>query len=68
MNVINIEHISKIYGEKTYDHIVNWRDNSYRETECGPFKINLAYLQGELKSSRVDVENYARIKAKQAYT
>ena len=54
----------KIYGEKTYDHIVNWRDNSYRETECGPFKINLAYLQGELKSSRVDVQNYARIKAK----
>lgn len=54
----------KIYGEKTYDHIVNWRDNHYRETECGPFKINLAYLQGELKSSRVDIENYAVIKAK----
>lgn len=54
----------KIYGEKTYNHIVNWRDNNYKETECGPFKINLAYLQGELKSSRVDIENYARIKAK----
>ena len=54
----------KIYGEKTYDHIVNWRDNHYRETECGSFKINLAYLQGELKSSRVDIENYAVIKAK----
>ena len=27
-------------------------------------KLTLAYLQGELKSSRVDVENYARIKAK----
>lgn len=54
----------KIYGEKTYDHIVNWRDNSYRETECGPFKINLAYLQGELKSSRVDAENYSRIRSK----
>ncbi len=54
----------RIYGEKTYNHIVNWRDNSYRETECGPFTINLAYLQGELKSSRVDTENYARIKRK----
>ena len=54
----------KIYGEKTYNHIVNWSDNHYRETECGPFKINLAYLQGELKSSRVDAENYAVIKAK----
>lgn len=54
----------RIYGEKSYDHIINWRDNNYRETECGPFKINLAYLQGELKSSRVDIENYATIKAK----
>ena len=54
----------RIYGEKSYDHIINWRDNNYRETECGPFKINLAYLQGELKSSRVDIENYAMIRAK----
>lgn len=54
----------RIYGEKSYDHIINWRDNNYRETECGPFKINLAYLQGELKSSRVDIENYATIRAK----
>lgn len=54
----------RIYGEKIYDHIVNWRDNQYRETDCGPFSINLAYLQGELKSSRVDVNNYEIIKSK----
>jgi signal transduction histidine kinase len=54
----------KIYGEKTYDHIVNWRDNNFRETDCGAFKINFAYLQGDLKSSRVDAENWAIIKAK----
>lgn len=54
----------KIYGEKTYDHIVNWRDNNFKETSCGPFKINFAYLQGDLKSSRVDPENWAIIKAK----
>ncbi|MDR2806144.1 MAG: ATP-binding protein [Dysgonamonadaceae bacterium] len=54
----------KIYGEKTYDHIVNWRDNNFRETNCGEFKINLAYLQGELRSSRVDAENYSVIRAK----
>jgi len=54
----------KIYGERTYNHIVSWSGNQYRETDCGPFSINLAYLQGELKSSRVDLENYARIKAK----
>lgn len=54
----------KIYGEKTYNHVINWRDNHYKETECGPFSINLAYLQGELKSSRVDVENYGIIRRK----
>lgn len=54
----------KIYGEKTYDHIVNWRENNFRETACGTFNINFAYLQGELKSSRVDAENWSIIKAK----
>lgn len=54
----------RIYGEKTYNHVINWRDNHYRETDCGPFSINLAYLQGELKSSRVDVQNYGIIRSK----
>jgi signal transduction histidine kinase len=55
----------RIYGEKIYnDHIVNWRDNNFRETNCGPFSINFAYLQGDFKSSRVAPENYAIIKAK----
>lgn len=54
----------KIYGEKTYDHIVNWRDNNFKETNCGAFNINFAYLQGDLKSSKVDPENWIIIKAK----
>lgn len=54
----------RIYGEKTYDHVINWNGNRNRPTECGPFRINIAYLQGELKSSRVDPVTYARIKEK----
>lgn len=54
----------KIYGEKTYDHVVTWRDNNFRQTSCGPFSINLAYLQGELKSSKVSPEDYSIIRAK----
>lgn len=54
----------KVYREKSYDHIVNWNENNFRETHCGKFTINLAYLQGELKSSILDPENYAIIKAK----
>jgi signal transduction histidine kinase len=54
----------KIYGEKKFNHIVNWNENNFNLTDCGSFNINLAYLQGEQKSSKVDFENYARIKAK----
>lgn len=55
----------RIYGEKTYkDYTVNWKDNHYRETLCGPFAINFAYIQGEQKSSRLSAEDYACLKAK----
>jgi len=54
-----------IYGEKIYnDYVVNWKDNHYRETLCGPFSINFAYIQGELKSTKLSIEDYSRIKAK----
>ncbi|MFQ6603358.1 ATP-binding protein [Flavobacterium sp. C3NV] len=49
-----------IYGEKEYEnHIVNWNGNNFRETDCGPFKINFVYIQGDLKSSKVDSQNWA---------
>lgn len=54
----------RIYGDKTYNHRVNWRDNHYRETVCGAFSIQLAYVQGEQKSTRIGIEDYAVIKAK----
>lgn len=54
----------RIYGDKVYNHRVNWRDNHYRETACGPFSIQIAYVQGEQKSTRIGVEDYAVIKAK----
>ncbi|MBI1222889.1 MAG: ATP-binding protein [Bacteroidetes bacterium] len=54
----------KIYNEKTYEHKINWGGNTYKQTECGPFKINFAYIQGRLKQSVIDPENHARILAK----
>ena len=38
----------QIYGEQSFDEVIPWGENYYRETDCGPFKINIAYLQGEL--------------------
>jgi len=54
----------KIYNEKSYEHKINWGGNTYQHTECGAFNINLAYIQGRLKQSIIDTENYARIFAK----
>lgn len=54
----------KIYREKSFDHIVDWRGNNFNKTSCGAFEINLAYVQGELKSTTIDPESYARIISK----
>ena len=54
----------QIYREKRYDHIVNWNGNNFKPTDCGSFEINLAYIQGLLKESVVDAENWNRITSK----
>lgn len=54
----------QIYREKIYDHIVNWNGNKFKLTDCGPFEINFAYVQGVLKDSILDAENWNRIKSK----
>ncbi|EGU33477.1 histidine kinase [Vibrio sp. N418] len=54
----------KIYHEKTFDHIVNWPENNFKPTKCGPFTINFAYIQGRKVESILDPENHAIIKAK----
>jgi signal transduction histidine kinase len=54
----------QIYREKNYNHIVNWNGNNFRITDCGSFKINLAYIQGQLKDSVVDIKNWNLITAK----
>ena len=53
-----------IYGEQSYNYNVVWRDNHYREISCGPFSIDIAYIQGDEKSSRLSNRDYIRIKEK----
>lgn len=50
-----------VFREKNYEHIVTWNGNSFKPTQCGSFKINFAYLQGEAKTSIVDKENWTRL-------
>ncbi|WP_158859344.1 ATP-binding protein [Lunatibacter salilacus] len=54
----------KVYQEKVFEHKISWVGNNFRSTDCGPFSINFAYLQGALRHSVLDSENWARVKAK----
>lgn len=53
-----------IYGDKTYDYSLSWRENNFRELSCGPFSIDIAYIQGEEKASRMSNRDYIRVKDK----
>lgn len=47
-----------VYGEKTNECIINWNNRSDTKTLCGPFKINLGYIQGEKDSTKIPPEEY----------
>lgn len=51
----------KVYGKEFPDHIVNWKGNNGLKTQCGPFKINLAYFAGNLRESLLSQEEHAII-------
>lgn len=54
----------KVYNDKEFEHKIIWNGNNYRETDCGPFSINVAYVQGRLAQSMIDPENHGRLLAK----
>jgi len=54
----------KVYREKNFNHKVGWNGNNFKETECGPFKLNVAYVQGAQRQSVIDPENYGLITSK----
>ncbi len=54
----------KVYGKEFSDHIVNWKANNGLKTQCGPFKINVAYFHGNLKDTKVPINEHSIILAK----
>lgn len=47
-----------IYHRPAKEHIVRWSGGNGSATECGPFRIKFAYLQGETKDSSVPMDQY----------
>lgn len=54
----------KVYGKEFPEHIVNWKGNNGVKTECGSFKINLAYVHGNSRESVIPQDEHAIIISK----
>lgn len=53
-----------IYGEKTFKNEVYWKEGFGKPTLCGPFNINVAYLQGSVNQSKLPPQDYAFMTSK----
>ena len=51
----------KVYGHDPVDHVLPWPRARGRKTECGPFRLNVAVVQGEQRNSQLPGEDWARI-------
>ncbi len=48
----------KIYGEEEFEHIVPWKGSQGKKSLCGPFKINVAYVQGAYSQTKISPDEY----------
>lgn len=53
-----------VYDQEPIEHVVAWPNASGKLTSCGPFKVSIAYVQGEARRSKIPPDEYARLTAK----
>lgn len=53
-----------IYQTNPEPYVLNWAEGNGEQTECGPFDLSFAYLQGDLRNSLVPPDEHARLKNK----
>ncbi|KEY58969.1 signal transduction histidine-protein kinase/phosphatase MprB [Serratia sp. DD3] len=53
----------RIYGEEK-NVVISWPDGGNKEVLCGPFKLNLAYVHGLQKDSKVSPEIWQELRDK----
>ena len=51
----------KVFGHDPVHHVLPWRSARGRKTQCGPFDLNVAVVQGEQRNSFLPPEDWARI-------
>lgn len=50
-----------VYGETYSEHVVPWPRAQGRRTNCGPFRIHLANVQGFARETTIPLEEHARL-------
>jgi len=53
-----------IYQTKHEDYVLNWSESDGRPTDCGPFQLSFAYMQGIARDSLVSPKEHARLRRK----
>jgi hypothetical protein len=53
-----------IYSEEPQPYTVTWSKGQAQPTKCGPFKIEVAYVQGTLRQTRLSKEDHTRMLTK----
>lgn len=53
-----------VYDQSPVEHVIPWPGSTGRPTDCGPFRIKFAYLQGRLSESRLPPDEFGRISRK----
>lgn len=53
-----------IYGGADEEYVVSWSEALGRKTACGPFRFDLAYVQGAHRDSSLAPDDFARISSK----
>ena len=54
----------RIYDAQPEPYVVSWPQGAGRETKCGPFSIDFAYVQGTPSESRLDPLQFAEFSGK----
>jgi signal transduction histidine kinase len=53
-----------VYGEETKNHVVAWESAKGRKTDCGPFSISVAYVQGKSSESTLPQSEWVQMTRK----
>ncbi|MDH3598376.1 MAG: ATP-binding protein [Candidatus Tectomicrobia bacterium] len=53
-----------IYQAKPETYVLNWSEANGKPSECGPFSLSFAYMQGAARDSLVPIEEHTRLARK----